>query len=467
MSLPKHLNRSYDYQKITVYESRGLMKMNKIICLVLILTLALVSSVSALTVNKVVVNGVEISQDTTVSVLRGEDVDIWVQMTESPGIEVKDVRVKAWIEGYEYNDVQDETDLFDIHASPAPTPNVVSKNLKLKLPSDLEATESYTLNVGVFSQSAESIKYAWDFNLLVSPERHSLNVYDVIFNPSDKVVAGNNLYSKIRVENLGDKREENVKVTLTMPELGVTTSDYIDDLSLTDNYDSNDDEENAGDAELVVKIPENTKTGVYSAIVRISYGRGNLEEEKKYNIFVEAKKEETAVESVPGAPTENGGVVTSVISIDTTSQTVEQGESAVYKVMFANLGSKSETFSLTLSGVNFGTARVDPAFITVGPDKTGEAYVYVSTNEDSQMGTHGFTLSVGSDGNAIKDIALVTNVSEKIGGASGVSLTSILEWVFIVLFVVLIIVGVVLVVKKLKSGNEGTEEPTTETTSYY
>ena len=440
--------------------------MKRFIAIVFLLIAALVSTVSALQVTDVIVNGVEITQDTTVSITRGEDVDIWVQMSELPGVEVKDVKVRAWVEGYEYGDIEDKTDLFDIHAST--TPNVISKNLELKLPDDLDATESYTLNIGVFFQSSESIEYAWNFDLLVSPERHKLSVFDVIFNPSDKVRAGDNLYAKIRVENLGDKREENVKVTLSVPQLGVSTSDYIDDLSTTDCSEGCDDNENENtdSAELFIKIPENAKTGIYDAIVKISYGRNNFEEEERYNVFVEEKKEIAAVDTAPGTPTQTGGVVTSVISVDTTSQNVEQGGSAVYKIMFANLGEDSETFSLALEGVNFGTARVDPAFITVAPDKTGEAYVYVSTNEDAKLGTNSFIVKVSANGKNVKDINLVSNVSEKIE-EKGISLVGVLETIFIILFVGLIIVGIVLVVKKLRSDDEDTEEPSSETGSYY
>lgn len=440
--------------------------MKKFIAIVFLLTAFLVSTVSALQVTDVIVNGVEITQDTTVSITRGEDVDIWVQMSELPGVEVKDVKVRAWIEGYEYDDIEDSTDLFDIHAST--TPNVISKNLELKLPDDLDATESYTLNVGVFFQSAESIEYAWDFSLLVSPERHKLNVFDVIFNPSDKVEAGNNLYAKIRVENLGDKREENVKVSLSIPQLGVSTSDYIDDLSTTDCLEGCDDNENENtdSAELFVKIPENAKTGIYDAVIKISYGRNNFDEEKRYNIFVEENKEVAAVDTAPGTSTQDGGVVTSVISVDTTSQTVEQGGSAVYKIMFANLGKDSETFSLAVDGVNFGTARVDPGFITVNPDKTGEAYVYVSTNEDAQLGTSSFTVKVSADGKSVKDINLVANVNEKTE-KKGISLVGVLETIFVILFIALIIIGIVLVVKKLRSDDESVEEPSSETGSYY
>ena len=437
--------------------------MNKIFAIIMLLTLALVSAVSALTVSDVIVNGVEITQDTTVSIVRGEDVDIWVQLQENPGIEVKDVRVRAWIEGYEYGDLEDKTDLFDIHAST--TPNVISKHLQLKLPEDLDATEDYTLNIGVFFQSSESIEYAWDFTLLVSPDRHKLNVYDVIFNPSDKITAGNSLYSKIRIENLGDKREENVKVVLSIPELGITTSDYIIDLATRDNEDNLDDEENSGDIELVLKIPNDAKTGIYDAVVKVVYGRGNFDEEKRFNVFVEAKKEEAAVNEAPGTPTQTGGIVTSVISIDTTSQTVEQGGAAVYKIMFANLGSSSETFSVELSGVDFGTARVDPAFITVNPDKTGEAYVYLSVNKDAQVGTHAVNVNIKSNGNDVKSISLAANVVEE--EDSAVSLKQVLEWAFIILFVILIVIGVVLVVKKLKSNEEDVEEPSAESTSYY
>src|SRR3989338_1691790 len=142
-------------------------------------------SVNALVMSEVKVDGTAISQSATVSAVKGNTLDIRVELFGDLNVTENDVRVKAWIGGYEYDDIEETSDLFNVQS------NVIYvKNLELELPEDMGATEAYTLHVDAYSQSGNEVEYTNVFTLMVSPERHLIRFIDTIFNPGLSVEAG-------------------------------------------------------------------------------------------------------------------------------------------------------------------------------------------------------------------------------------------------------------------------------------
>ena len=129
-------------------------------------------SVNALVMSEVKVDGTAISQSATVSAIKGNTLDIRVELFGDLNFTENDVRVKAWIGGYEYDDIETTSDLFNVQS------NVIYvKNLELELPEDMDATEAYTLHVDAYSQSGNEVEYTNVFTLMVSPEEDSLMAF--------------------------------------------------------------------------------------------------------------------------------------------------------------------------------------------------------------------------------------------------------------------------------------------------
>jgi len=84
--------------------------------------------------DKVEINDAEVTSDTTFDVERGEPVEVRVTFTSNNN--TNDVRLKAWIEGYEYDDIEDKTDLFDVKEGITYT-----KKLELVIPEDSGAVD--------------------------------------------------------------------------------------------------------------------------------------------------------------------------------------------------------------------------------------------------------------------------------------------------------------------------------------
>ena len=435
--------------------------MNKILTFALVFLISLVAvSAADYIVDNVEVDDINIANTQAVYAERGNIIDVEVFLTGNSNItgdSVDDVRVKAWIGGYEYGDVEAISDIFEIEE------NVTyKKTLKLEMPEDIDASKDYTLHVQVYDDinTIESV-----YTLRVQEARHLLRVRDVIFNPTSTLEAGQPLFSTVRVENMGDRKEENIKVTISIPALGISTRGYIDELAAnedSDNSEDNEDEEDSGSvSDLYLVIPKDAKTGIYDVKVDVEYNRGHDVESETFIISVKAKEPEKVTETTPTLK------VATVITVDSSIKDVEQGKGAVYKVLFANLGQEAKTFTLSVDGVDFGTSRVDPAVITVAKDGTAESYVYVSANEAATPGTHSFNLRVNSGTDIIKDVSISSNIVEEENKTS-VDAKTVLEGLFILLLVILIVLGVIVAVKRSKGAKETgkPEEPHLEQ-SYY
>ena len=410
-------------------------------------------SVNALVMSEVKVDGTAISQSATVSAIKGNTLDIRVELFGDLNFTENDVRVKAWIGGYEYDDIETTSDLFNVQS------NVIYiKNLELELPEDMDATEAYTLHVDAYSQSGNEVEYTNVFTLMVSPERHLIRFIDTIFNPGLSVEAGQPLFTTVRLENLGDKKEEDIKVKVSIPALGVSSIKYLDEL--TSNELDNEDEEDSGQVEdIYLVVPKDAKTGTYDVVVEAEYNRGHDIESKRYLININGKVE-APVDALPGTVTPTG-IVTAVISVDSETKQVQSGESVVYKIMFANLGQDAKTYTIELSNVDFGVTRVDPAVLTINPDQTAEAYVYLSVDKNAREGMHLFNVNVKSGNQIIKEF----NLGSDVNAGTNVDAKNALEVVFVVLLVVLVVLGIVVIVKRLRKGRE--PEESTGGQSYY
>lgn len=403
--------------------------------------------------NRVEVNDITASPNggNTIYVERGETarVEVYFRGTDVGEDPVDNVRVKAWIGGYEHGDVRDTSDIFEVE------PGVeYKKTLRLEMPGDMDANDDYTLHVEIYDDDREIRE---EYVLRVQEKRHLLSIQDVIFNPGLEVKADHLLISTVRVENLGDKKEEDIKVSMSIPELGLSTRVYIDELVAHECEDDCDDDEedSASSDELFLTIPEYAKTGLYELIIEVEYDNGHEVLEERYELMVLGGV---------SAPTEQ-----TTVSVDMTSQELTGEKGAVYKFSIANLGSSTQTYSIEVVGEeNFATARVDPSVITVGADQTGELFVFVSALETATEGKHLFTARVMSGNEVVKEVTLEADVADNGTTANFSDVRRGLEIGFVVLLIILVILGIVLVGKKIGKSDSGIEEPMSEEgQSYY
>jgi len=437
------------------------------VCLVTLVSLAVfVSAVSDnYEIDTVYVDGAELSPagTTTINAELGDEVEVKVVLTgESAGEYVDGVKVKVWIGGYEYGDMEATSDPFDVEQ------NVTYiKRLNLELPTDLDVCGgeyddtsddeyedcTFTLYVEVYDDDDSERA---DYGLFLERERHNIEVVDVVYSNTE---AGDLTKVEVRLENLGDKKEEDIKVTLTMPELDITEAIYLDELASPEV--DNEDEESSESVFLYLEIPDDASEGYYELELMVEYSRGHELVEDSYSMYVSSEAEtETETETTTDDDDEEGEVS---VRVDIDDKSVSVGEEAVYTLTFTNTKDSSEIFTIDVLGEDqWGTSEVSPSVISVGADSTEEATVTVVPTE---AGDYTFTLQILNEDGELMEEAEVDVSAEASSGFGGDS--SWLKILFIVVVIIIIIIILVVAFRKMGDDDEDYDLDSKDGQTYY
>lgn len=381
---------------------------------------------------KVYINGREVSDSNTSyirDVQRGDEVTVEVVFT--PTANLSDLSVEGVIRGYDYsNPIEDITSLFSVR------PGVeYSKVLKIKLPENMDQ-DSYRLRIRLDSRNFATLEKDYMFD--ISTVEHGLQIKGLYFSPEFKIVAGRTLVTKVRIKNVGEQVEKDVKVEVSIPKLSdITAVTYLDSI---------DPEEAATTEDLNMEIPECTKEGDYPGTVKVSYKDGDKKVTKDFTVTV--SKGTCGSES-----SESQGVVT----FGSESQTVTPGEGgAVYPITVVNTGSSKQTFTIVPETTDFADMKVNPSNVLVLDAGKGETvYLYLSAKDSATAGDHMFGVSIKSGDQVVQQKTLKATVSQ---GGNWNNVTRGLEIALIVLVILLILIGLVIGFNRLKGNDEKDEE---------
>ena len=326
---------------------------------ILLLSVAGVSaSSSAYDIDAVYVNGINPGTNGKVQVELGEKASILVYLH---GTGTRDnVRVKAWLGGYEYGSIEAYTDVFDIEDGVS-----YKKTLSLAIPEDLDVEDhEYTLHIVVYDDTATEER---TYTLYVEQQRHNVAVEDILLS-YPTVTPGQYLGVKVRLENHGEKDEEDLRITVSIPEWSISNSVYLDELA-------SGDQENGPTAYLV--IPTNAKPGEYNVLVSVEYDNGYT---SLYG--------ETAI-AVEGTARDADDIAVSVSHLTD----LHVGDEETLKVQVTNLQDETKTFSLSVDGLNtaYNGSLTVPAgtsgtfVVTVLPNEAGDEQLFLEIRTDDGL----------------------------------------------------------------------------------
>lgn len=402
-----------------------------------LLTLSLVSAldVSNLAWGTVKVNGDMISDGETIAVEEGQTLDIKVGLNGKAG--ATDVEVEAKISGYEYSDyenLEDSTQLFDLSAG---TTKYVS--LSVTLPKKLDK-DTYMLRLRVLDKNTAALTK--EIKLAVEPARNGVDIADVVFSPGTTVKAGKSLLTTVLLENYGDKDQKDVKVTVAIPELGASVSEFVDVVK-TDNH--NVDYEDV--PEMFLSIPATVKEGEYEATVTAKYDEYETVT-KTFKIKVLGNEQFQQTDKL-------------VLAVGPESQNVAAGSTATYAIALTNAGSTSKAYLLeATAGSDWATTSLSDGLVVLESGKNKVVYMDVKTSPSATAGEHVASVTIKSGSEALQTLSFKANVAGASAPAAGVgvdfNLRNGLEIALIVLVVVLVIVGLVIGFSRLKK--DGDEE---------
>lgn len=407
---------------------------------VAILATAMVSALPEVT--QVKINGDVYQPGDNLVVERGETLNIRVKLQANST--ENNVEVDGAILGYEYSNydsLSDATPIFDMDAG-----DTTYKDLTIKVPENVQK-DYYDLRVRVGTRTGPAFEGL--YSLHITQPRHDVVIKDVILSPGSPIQAGKALLAIARIKNMGAKDEDGIKITVSIPELGVSGSEYIDEL---DSGDSKSSEE------IYLKLPACAKPGDYTLHTAISYADGYEDTSIDKTITISAGDLCAANATAPSEK--------STIVVGSYSQTVTRpGPGISYPVLIENDGSSAQTYTVIVSNADdWANTQVSPSSVLIlSPGEAQTVYVYVVPKSTAAEGQHMFNINVNAAGQT-KQIPVSAIVSGKPAFASWDRVKKGLEIGLVVLVVVLLILGIVLAFRKSKGQEEKKGE---EGQSYY
>lgn len=375
----------------------------------------------------------------SVSVDEGNTIDVDVTLLAGTAA-VRDVEVSAELYGYEHSrkaSLQDTTGLFDLSANSQKT-----VKLQIELPKKLEK-QVYWLYIDVANSNSDRVTQIVKLN--VEPVRHGVSIADVTFSPSETVKAGRSLMATVLVENYGDNTEDDVKVTMAIPELGLKEAKYVN--AQTDNH--NVDYEDV--PEMWLPIPVDAKEGTYDVVVTVDYNDLEDSVSKTYSIKIVANEQfQTGTQLVMAVAPELNSVAA--------------GKTATFALALTNAGTQSKAYVIEATSGDWATTSLSQNLVVLAPGQNQIVYVDVAASAAALAGEHSTSVVVKSGADALQTVNLrtvVVQASTAVAPAAGVdfNLRNGLEIALIILVVILVIIGLIIGFSRLrKDDTEGDQK---------
>ncbi len=408
----------------------------------------------SVSIDKTLLDGKELSEygSERLVVTRGDTLELEIKLRVSPQTaKVEDLQVIAMITGYEHSETNpliESSDVFDIEKDGDEEYVSYTKweEMELKLPEDMESG-NYKLRIIMSNKDGHTS--VDEYNLNIDCVGSKVSIADIMLSPHNNVQAGNYLIGMVRVRNEGEKDEDNVKVVLEIPELGVQAVDYIDELEGLDS---------ASSEEVAMKIPVCTEEGDYEVKATVYF-------DDLYQSTTASRKI-TIIESDACELTKEPYKTPekTIISIASQEISAKAGEKVYFPITVVNSGTTATTVSFEIQGNDWAEMEFKPSNMLIVDGEESEVLtLYVTPKEDVE-GSNMFSLNVKKNGELAKQVPLTVNIEkdeeENKGITDGADLRIILEVAIVVLVIILVIIGLVLAFRKMKGSEEEDETQT-------
>ena len=352
----------------------------------------------------------------TVAVLAGDKVSVKVTFTALEND--TDVTFEAELEGEKVK-TSAMSPVFDIESG-----KTYSKTVLVDVPFELKDDLSDNLMLNLELDGKDHKTEISDIEVRVQRPSYNPEVKSVTVDQS--VRAGSTFPVDIVLKNMGYNDLDDIYVTVTVVELGLSKETYFGDLVPIETCDDDDcDKEDTVAGRLYLSVPYDAAAGTYTLNVRVQADSG-VDMTGKTNLVVSNDFAETVI-------------------VSSTSKTVEAGESAVYSLLLVNPTDQVVVYTLTTDGDLSASLSENVVAVPAGSSKTVEV-----TASAEEAGKYAFTVNVLSNGELAKTVAL--NLEAE--GNSAIDPIVILTIVLAIVFVVLLVVLIVLISKKPAKAEE-------------
>ena len=378
---------------------------------------------------------------------RGEELEIKVTV-KAGDLGVENGEIEASIKGYRYSDeerdqITDYTDTFDLDPGRSDT-----FRLNLNVPTDMDK-DDLELRIRITDRNNPTIEYLYTLDVEGIARENALQIKKFFISPTSTIEAGRALSFKVQVENMGDRGLDDVSVEVSIPELGLTTYETIDEI--------NEDEVESFEA-LLLRIPTDAEAGTYDVVAKVEFDKYESEETTK---TIEVTERECVTSACLGDA--SGANQKTVVTMPQSMEVIKGTSGAVYPVMIENKAEKSKTYVVSVKGAQeWATTKIQPSsVIVIQPGKSQTIYVNVQANQDTVAGDKVFQVEItsGDDVSATNVVAKVKDPNTNTSGLRGV-----LEWALVILVIILIILGLIVLIAKFKKNDEEEDE---DSETYY
>ncbi len=367
-----------------------------------------------------------------------KELDLRVRLTSLE--DIQDAHVDAILTFENGDVVADATATFDI----AEDENSVKK-LELPLIGSF-GQNSFRLKVRVVDAEGDSEEKV--YGLKISKKKFPFVVSSIELSPESSIEAGKALVARVRFKNSGLVPLDGVSAKVSIPELGIASSRFID-AAKSKNQEISE--------EFTLKILDNAQTGTYTVRSEISSQFGSESEVRELPVFVLGKSEQARQ------------VVNDklLINVPTLRQNMKNdGSEVIYPIIFTNEGKDANAYTLLLDGADWASLRLaESNTFVLNPKESKTMNIYASAKTAAE-GEQIFIVAIKSNDKVLKQIPLKGNVVEG-KGLLAAKLKNALEVILIGSVILLVAIGIFYGVKRLVQGGEDTSEELEEAQTYY
>jgi uncharacterized membrane protein len=267
-----------------------------------------------------------------------------------------------------------------------------------------------------------------ELELTVQRDSYKIDVLALNLALPAEVDAGNRVTAEVVVKNMGSHKIEDIFIEASIPELGLSRKIYVGDL-----YGYDEDYETDTKKLLVsFTIPETTETGTYSFSVQAHNEDAEAEATEYFNVIGKQVKEETEF-----------------IAEDTSLET-EAGRTVTYKLIVANVGTETKTYTVEVEGLRgWATYEFDNKVFVLAKDQSNELNLEVTVNSNAITANHVFSVKLKEDGEVVKTLNLGLDVT-----TTEVEKTQLSLWISVILLAIVVIVLAIVLATTAKTKKE-------------
>ncbi|MBM3199761.1 putative S-layer protein, partial [Candidatus Woesearchaeota archaeon] len=267
-----------------------------------------------------------------------------------------------------------------------------SVELTIQVPASLKTGNDIVLFITAYEDGNDDENCDWESNddLDFARRAHDISISDMVLTP-ETVKAGQTVELEISVENVGDRDEKDIYITVKNSELLINKKS--EEFTI-DSYERGDDDEHT--TTLTLTIPASAKAGEYELSVYVYDENGKRFTSGFETVTLTVESSGTTTTTTTTTQTTS----TATITIKGVSENVEPWKAISIPVQVTNTGSTSAEYKIILTNIGDwaeSTSEIDAYLL---PGQTSTYYLTITPKEDAVEGKHSATINV-KEGSAI------------------------------------------------------------------